>query len=86
MPLTKRCSCIVSSGEGDTAAVSGLKRIARLSVRSGRVRCRQKHPFGMQHRLKRLVDPHGHGSLRPSFSNQLLLAVHDAVAAFYLRL
>jgi hypothetical protein len=40
----------------------------------------------MQHRLKRLVDPHGQGSLRPSFSNQLLVAVNDSVASFHLGL
>ncbi len=38
----------------------------------------------MQHRLKRLVEPHGHGSFRPSFSNQLLVAMNDPVASFHL--
>jgi hypothetical protein len=37
----------------------------------------------MQHFLNNIPELHGHGSLRPSFSNQLLVSVHDAHAALH---
>jgi hypothetical protein len=54
--------------------------ISERSIRDDRHR---NQPLFIQHRLKRLVDPHGHGSLRPSFSNQLLIAVDYPVAALH---
>lgn len=68
-------NCLASHGGTRNARVVALKRAGfdtSFPKSSGPDSLRQKQPFLRQHFLKRLPDPQGQRSLRPSFSSSNL--------------
>ena len=72
--LTNSCSSAVSGSAKAAGTYVAWTRAPPISaiVRSGPDRPRRKHPVGRQHRLNSSPLSHGHGSLRPSFSQSSL--------------